>query len=90
MKEEKFPHARSPFTGGDGVWAGGSFGAMEEGTATGMQRAKRRDTRTEGRCQPDLTSLRGLSAHPLGQVGAGSRGLCFGDQTPGRGLGLAA
>ena len=60
----------SPFTGGK--WGVGRFGATEESTATGVQRAKRRDSRTEDWCQPALTSLRGLSAHLLGQVGAGS------------------
>ena len=25
MKEEKFPYTRSPFTGGDGGWAGGKI-----------------------------------------------------------------
>ena len=29
---------------------GGSFGAMEESTATGMQRVKRRDSHTEDWC----------------------------------------
>ena len=33
---------------------------------------KRRDSRTEDRCRPTLTSPSGLSAHPPGQVGAGS------------------
>ena len=51
---------------------GGSFGATEESTATGVQSAKRRDSRTEERCRPALTSPRGLSAHPLGWVGSGS------------------
>ena len=50
----------------------GSFGAMEESTATGVQRAKRRDSRTEDRSRPALTSPRGLSAHPPGQAGDGS------------------
>ena len=74
MQEEKFPHTRKPLhwqrrwvTG----W-GGIFGATKESTATGVQRAKRRDSHTEDRCQPALTSLRGLSAHSLGWVGAGS------------------
>ena len=49
-------------------WQGESLGAMEERAATGVQR----DSRTEDRCRPALTSLRGLSAHPPGQVGAGS------------------
>ena len=68
---------------------GGIFGATEESTATGVQRAKRRDSRTEDQGRPALTSLRGLSAHPPGQVGAGSWGSGCGDQIPGRGLGLA-
>ena len=50
----------------------GSFRATEDSAASGVQRAKRRDSRTEDRCGPGLTSLRGLSAHPPGQVGAGS------------------
>ena len=37
MKEEKFPHTRNPFTGRDGGWPGGSFGATEESAATGVQ-----------------------------------------------------
>ena len=56
-----------PITGG-----GESFGATEESTETGVQRAKQRDSHTEDRCQPALTSLRGLCAHLPGQVGAGS------------------
>ena len=80
----------SPFTGGDGVWRGGGFRAMEESTATGVQRAKWRDSHTEDWCQLALTSLKGLSAHPPGRVGAGRWGLGFGSQIPERGLGLAA
>ena len=74
MKEEKFPHTRMPLhwrrqaVGG----GGGSFGAMEKSTETGVQRAKQRDFHTEDQCRPVLTSPRGLSAHPLGRVGAGS------------------
>ena len=45
---------------------------MEETTATEVQRAKQRDYLTEDRCQPALTSLRGLSAHALGRVGLGA------------------
>ena len=41
-------------------------------TATGAQREKRRDSRTEEWCRAALTSLRGLSAHPPGRAGAGS------------------
>ena len=74
MKEEKFPHTRKPLHWRDGGGGGqeGSFGATEESTATGVQTAKRRDSHTEDGCQPALTSLRGLSAHPPGRVGAGS------------------
>ena len=51
---------------------GGSFGATEESAATGVWRAKRRDSRTEERCRPALTSPRGLSAHLPGWVGLGA------------------
>ena len=73
VKEEKFPHTRKPLhlqTGGGG--GRGSFRATEESAATGVQRAKQRDSHTEDGCQPALTSLTGLSAHPPGWVGAGS------------------
>ena len=53
----------------------------------GVQRAKWRDSRTEDRCRPALTSPRGLSAHPPGWAGAGSWGSGF-SRIPGRGLGL--
>ena len=89
VKEERFPHTRKPlhwWRWGVGV----SFGATEESTATGVQRAKRRDSRTEDQCRPALTSMRRLSAHTPGRVAAGSWDLGFGGQTPGRGLGLAA
>ena len=76
MKEEKFPHTRKPLhwqRPGVGGW--GIFRNMEESTATEVQRAKRRDSRTEDRCRPALTNLRGLSAHLPGRVGAGSEAL---------------
>ena len=69
MKEEKFPHPRKPLHWGRLGVGGGSFGAMEESAATGVQRTKWRDSRTEDWCQPALTSLRGLSAHPPGRAG---------------------
>ena len=51
MKEERFPHTRKPLRG-QRLWVaeGVSFGAMEESTATGVRRAKRRDSHTEDRC----------------------------------------
>ena len=56
--------------------AWGSFRATEESTATGMQREKRRASRTEDWYRPALTSPRGFSArtppHPLGPGGLGA------------------
>ena len=50
MKEERFPHTRKPLHGWRlRVAEGGSFGTMEGSAATGVQRAKRRDSRTEAR-----------------------------------------
>ena len=72
VKEEKFPHTRKPLHWRRQGWRRGSFGVTEEITATGVQRAKWRDSLTEDWCRPALTSPRGLSAHPLGQVGDGS------------------
>ena len=73
MKEERFPHTRKPLRRKRlRVAEGGSFGAAEESAATGVWGAKRRDSRTEERCRPALTSPRGLSAHPPGWAAAGS------------------
>ena len=73
MEEERFPHTRKPLRGWRlQVVEGGSVGPMEESTTTGVRRANQRDSRTEDWCQPALTSPRGLSAHPLGQLGAGN------------------
>ena len=59
MKEERFPHTRKPLRGWRlQVVEGESFGATEESAATGVQRAKRRDSRTEDQCRPALTSQR--------------------------------
>ena len=71
MKEEKIPHTRKPlqrWRRGWG-WQGGSFGVTEENAATGVQRAKQKDSRTGDRCQPALTSPRGLYAHLPGAGG---------------------
>ena len=73
MKEERFPGTRKPLRGQRlRVAQGGSFGATEESAATGVRRAKRRDSRTEARRRAALTSPRGLSAHPLGRAGLGA------------------
>ena len=71
MKEERFPHTRKALRGRRQV-GGVSFRATEESVATGVQRAKRRDSRTEEQSRPALTGPRGLSAHQPGWAGAGS------------------
>ena len=72
MKEERFPHTRKPLRGWRQGLAGGSFGATEKSAAKGVQRAKWRDSHTEDRCRPALTSPRGLSAHHRGRRGLGA------------------
>ena len=59
MKEERFPRTRKPLHGQRlGVAERGSFGATEESTATGVWRAKQRDSRTEAQRLAALTSPR--------------------------------
>ena len=72
LRRKSFHTLGCPFTGRDGGSAGGNFGAMEDSTATGVQMAKWRDSRTEVPCLLALTSLRGLSSHLPGKVAAGS------------------
>ena len=73
MEEERFPRTRKALRGRRlRVAEGGSFGATEESVATGVQRAERRDCRTEDQCRAALTSPRGLSAHPPGRAGLGA------------------
>ena len=70
VKKERFPHTRKPLHGQRlQVAEGGSFRAVQESTATRVQRAKRGDSLTEDWGRPALTSLRGLSAHPPGRAG---------------------
>ena len=57
MRRKSFHTLGIPFTDGDMRWWGGSFRAMEESTATGVQKAKQRDFCTGDQCQPALTSL---------------------------------
>ena len=54
----------SLLTGGDR----GSFGASEESAATGVQRAKQRESCPEDQCRPALPGLRFLFAHQGGWV----------------------
>ena len=73
MKEERFPHTRKPLRGRRlRVAEGGSLGATEGSAATGVRRAKQRDSRTEARCRAALTSQRGLSANPPGRAVLGA------------------
>ena len=90
MKEEKFPHARKPLHWRRWGVVGGSFRATEESAATGVQRAKQRDSHTEDCHQPALNSPRGLSAYPLaGTVGGWELRLRFlrSDHREGTGVG---
>ena len=73
MKEERFPHTRKPLRVQRlRVAEGGSFRATEVSAATGVQRAKQRDSHTEDQCRPALTSPRGLSTHPWDGRGLGA------------------
>ena len=65
-RRKSFPLGRH-FTGGDGGWEGVSFGAMEESTATGVQRAKWRDFRTEERYRRGLESEARASVRAQGE-----------------------
>ena len=72
MKEERFPHTRKALRRRRlRVAEVGNFGAVES-AATGVWRAKRRDSRTEARRGAALTSPRGLSAQPRGGWGLGA------------------
>ena len=71
-KKEKFPHTRKPLHWQRRRGGRGNFRVMEENATIVVQRAKQRDYHTKDWCQPALTNLRGLSAHTLGRVGAGS------------------
>ena len=85
MKEERFPRTRKPLRGRRlRVAEGVSFRATEESTATGVRRAKRRDSCTEDRRRAALTSPRGLSAPPPGRAGLGAEAQA---SVAGRGLG---
>ena len=88
MKQERFPHTRKPLRR-QRLWVaeGGSFEATEESAATGVRRAKRRDSLTEDQCQPALTSPRGLSAHPPGRAGLGAEARLRSDRRERTGVG---
>ena len=81
MKEERSPHTRKSLHGRRlRVAEGGSFGATEESAATGVRRAKRRDSRTEDwgdqhspaqeACLLTLRGGRGLGAEARASVGS--------------------
>ena len=50
----------------------GSFGAMEESAATGVQRAKRRDSHTGEQCRPALSSPKACLLTHQGRSGLGA------------------
>ena len=88
MKEERFPRTRKPLHGQRlRVAEGGSFGATEESTATGVWRAQRRDSCTEALRRAALNSPRGLSAHPPGRVGLGAEAQLWSDRRERTGAG---
>ena len=81
--DERFQHTRKPLCGRRlGLAEGGSFGATKESIATGVRRAKQRDSHTEDQCWAALTSPRGLSAHHQDRwvLGAETRALEVGSQ----------
>ena len=88
VKEEIFRHPRKPVhRQGDQPGQKGSFRGSEKSAAASLQRAKQRQTSTEGPCHlPALPSPR----HALAGIRRG-RGLKLGLQgtDPERGLGLA-
>ena len=70
MKEERFPHTRKPLRGGRlQVAEGGSFGVTEESAATGVWRAKQRDSR-RGLVPMSIHQPKRLVCSPTG-VGGG-------------------
>ena len=88
MKEERCPHTRKPLRGQRlRVAEGGSFRATEESAATGVRRAKQRDSRTEDWCRAALTSPRGLSAQPPGRAGLGAEARLQSDRRERTGVG---
>ena len=89
-RRKSFHTLESPFTGGNGGWAGGKLrshgGERSNWGAEGKaERFLHRGSVLTSTHQPER-----VSAHPPGQEGAGSWGSGFGGQIPGRGLGLAA
>ena len=72
MKEERFPHTRKSLRGRRlGVAEGGSFGATEESAATGVRRAKQRDSR-RGSVPTSTHQPERLVCSPARAGGAGS------------------
>ena len=72
MKEERFPHTRKPLRRRRlRVEEGVSFGATEESAATGVRRAKRRDSLHRGLVPTSTHQPERLVCSPPGRVGAG-------------------
>ena len=72
VKEEKFLHTRKPLHWCKWGLGGGKLLSHGGECSNRVQRAKWRDSRTEDQCRPALTSLRDLSVHLPGRVGAES------------------
>ena len=71
MKEERFPHTRKPLHWLRRGMAGGKLRSHGGERSNREAEGKAERFRTEDRCQPALTSLRGLSAHPLARTSGG-------------------
>ena len=89
MKEERFPHTRSPFAGGDCGWRRGEL--RSHGGERGHRGVEGKAERfPHGGSAPSSTQQpERLVCSPAGAGGAGSRRSGSG-RIAGRGLGLAA
>ena len=91
-RNKSFHTLGSPLTGGDGGWAGEHFRAMEESTATEVQRAESKVERflQRGLVPTTTHQPKRLVCSPTGVGGGWKQRLWLWRSDPGRGLGLAA
>ena len=90
MKEERFPHTRSPFSGGDGVWRRGKLWShggehSNRGVVGKAERSPHRRSVPTSTHQPER-----LVCSPPGAGGGWEVRLGLRRSDPRRGLGLAA
>ena len=91
MKEEKFPHTRSPFTGGDGGCRGEASEPRRRAQPQGCGGQSGEIPAQRSGADQHSPAREACLLTRRGRVeGAGSRGSGFRGQIPGRGLGLAA